>query len=332
MSSCQGLESTRNQLQTPYPSFQTVPSFFVSWFLKLAACFLPLFSDALPLLQGGVGGCYCGVFSWPTPWPNNKSKGAQLKTHTTEKWGSAGKFLCHWGGFINQMLRLYTYIKRNVYYAVFRGFKATTWYLFLKGTNLLKYIKVTYSQMFNRVQVWNCRFLPLGIFFIIFRFIVATQVCYCMLLHATACYCMLLHATACYCMLLLSTLHDAIVGACEVVKTSEQKVHLATSVVVFFRASALAQTSPRGAIFIDFLNCDFCDFCVPRPLLKPERLKFWYPSYALAAWQQFPSHFLRVAFSLSTILCACSKVDKTCRWNWMDSPFEQMLYFDLGCL
>ena len=169
------------------------------------------------------------------------------------------KILYHWGGFINQMLRLYTYIKRNVYYAVFRGFKATTWYLFLKGTNLLKYIKVTYSQMFNRVQVWNRRFLPLGICFIIFRFIVATQVCYCMLLHATACYC--------YLPFMMQLL-----------------VH-----VKLWRLPNRKYTWQRQ---LWFYSSELLRWRVPRPLLKPERLKFWYPSYALAAWKQFPSHFL----------------------------------------
>ena len=166
------------------------------------------------------------------------------------------KILYHWGGFINQMLKLYTYIKRNVYYAVFRGFKATTWYLFLKGTNLLKYIKVTYSQMFNRVQVWNCRFLPLGILLLLF-----------VLLSLHKC------ATACYCMLLLSILHDAIVGACEVVKTSEQKVNLATSVVVlFFRASALV--------------------VCPGHCWSRNAWNFGTPAMRWQLGSQFPSHFL----------------------------------------
>ena len=33
-----------------------LPGFLVPWFLELAACVLPLFSDALPLLLAGVGG------------------------------------------------------------------------------------------------------------------------------------------------------------------------------------------------------------------------------------------------------------------------------------
>ena len=106
-----------------------------------------------------------------------------------------------------------------------------------------------------------------------------------MLLHATACYCMLLHATACYCMLLLSTLHDAIVGACEVVKTSEQKVHLATSVVVlFFRASALA--------------------CA-QAIVEAGTLEILVPQLCAGSLKAIPkSLFAKMAFSLSTILCA----------------------------
>ena len=215
------------------------------------------------------------------------------------------KILYHWGGFINQMLRLYTYIKRNVYYAVFRGFKATTWYLFLKGTNLLKYIKVTYSQMFNRVQVWNRRFLPLGICFIIFRFIVATQVCYCMLLHATACYCMLLHATAiypswcnCWCM-----------WSCEDFRTE----------------------STLGNVSCGFILQSFCVGVCPGHCWSRNAWNFGTPAMR---WQLESNS--QVTFCQNGLQLEhhplCSKVDKTCRWNWMDSPFEQMLYFDSGCL
>ena len=51
-----------------------------------------------------------GCFSWPTTWPNTKSKGAQLRTNTSNKIEVSPKILYYCGGIINRELRLYVYI------------------------------------------------------------------------------------------------------------------------------------------------------------------------------------------------------------------------------